>query len=848
MYILYNYRKPVFLSKRKFLLMEFCNSCVLMCMCFQNKLYLKGTKLKMNTKRVISLMLALGMVVTLATFHTTVSAASSSWPTVKYEAEGSQVSHATGHLDGDGWLCQVGVDATNADMIYGPYVTTIAAGKNQAFFNISVDNNTANNDNIVRIEVNDATTYTVLAYKDLTRKQFAAASAYQKFTLDFTQIAGHSLEFRVFWYGASYTKVDSVGVETKTYRYEAEGTQIYHNTGRLDGDGWLCQTGIDAPNNHMVFGPYVSNVPAGENRAIYRMSIDNNTANNDMIARIDVNDATTGTLLAYQDVTRKQFSAASTYLDFNLSFTQTEGHSLEFRVYWYGASYLKVDYVGVQAYYSSISWPTDQFLPTLPTCAYGLDSMNLTNATNEEKSLFTSLKGIVNKSQPRIYSCENNSDAYGWVLALGLSANDISNNYNLITKYRGELSGIVVYDDTQIDTLNLATTIAGCKNALVAAPSMVSLLTSAPYNLPIVADLRGQFTSKLQVYQYLYDNYYPQLTHKVLVGLDPNGIKGALRDYVVATNAAVIWLDPRVSAESTLLNSFLSKMPANSAYMGWWPEESSGVSAASAYSVSTVASDWSINLTVFGGSSRTINVKPLPIKPALQNKIYLSITMSDGDNLQYMEHSFKPHWDSPDRGSVPLGWTVSPAMVDCAPGLLNWINNTATANDCLISGPSGLGYAYLNNWTNQNNLNAFVSKTNDYCNRAGLRVVSVWGSGVNSATNTNVGNSFATYAPSLLGLTAQNDNGGWTIYNNVLPSMAFNAGYCSQLSQIQSAVTNGSSGFNGTAPKFISIQAVGWNFTPTDIKNYVNTLNSNYVVVRPDTFFQLYRQSVGLPY
>jgi hypothetical protein len=44
--------------------------------------------------------------------------------------------------------------------------------------------------------------------------------------------------------------------------------------------------------------------------------------------------------------------------------------------------------------------------------------------------------------------------------------------------------------------------------------------------------------------------------------------------------------------------------------------------------------------------------------------------MSDGDNLQYMEHKMKEHWDNPDHGSVPIGWTVSPAVLDVAPALL----------------------------------------------------------------------------------------------------------------------------------------------------------------------------------
>ncbi|PPJ40539.1 hypothetical protein, partial [Pseudoxanthomonas sp. KAs_5_3] len=89
------------------------------------------------------------------------------------------------------------------------------------------------------------------------------------------------------------------------------------------------------------------------------------------------------------------------------------------------------------------------------------------------------------------------------------------------------------------------------------------------------------------------------------------------------------------------------------------------------------------------------------------------------------------------------------------PGVLNYLYNTATPNDELISGPTGIGYTYPNYWGNQTYLNNYVALTNDYMNRAGLRVLTVWNQ-INGATNANVGNSFAQYAPSLYGLTAQN--------------------------------------------------------------------------------------------
>ncbi len=78
-------------------------------------------------------------------------------------------------------------------------------------------------------------------------------------------------------------------VAETSWRWEAEGSSIGHKTGRLESDGWLCQAGIDAPNEHMIYGPYDRSITAGSNTAEFRMKTDNNTANNDAIADMEDN-------------------------------------------------------------------------------------------------------------------------------------------------------------------------------------------------------------------------------------------------------------------------------------------------------------------------------------------------------------------------------------------------------------------------------------------------------------------------------------------------------------------------------------------------------------------------------
>jgi MYXO-CTERM domain-containing protein len=615
---------------------------------------------------------------------------------------------------------------------------------------------------------------------------------------------------------------DLIQLHGASQQWQANDPALAHNTGRLDTDGgWLCQTGIDAPNLEMIYGPYVTTLPAGANTAQYELMIDNNTADNNPIVTLDVNDATSGQVLASQVITRTQFTVAAQYTSFSLPFTiPADNHSIELRVFWDGAAYTKVKWVGVTR-----------------------------SQADDELVLFASLKGIVNAKQPRIFSYEGDAFAegpYTWLKSLGLGYSEIADNWTLIAKYQSEIGGVIVYDNSLPDTINLATTLAGPKKALLVAPSLVARLTAAPYNFPILLDLRGKFTDKLSVYQSLYTNYWPTLPHRLMFGLDPINVRAAVREYATAVGAAAVWLDPTVAAEQTLLDQFLSSMDQGSVWMGWWPSEGPGVTEASRYGVATVASDYCSNLTLHSGMPRTINVPPIPLKPTLQNKIFVGFILSDGDNLQYVEHLERKLWNDPGRGKVPMGWTMSPAMVDAMPGALDFYWSTATPNDEILSGPSGYGYTYPNDWTNAAQLDQFVTRTESYVEQAGFRIITVWNT-ITGGINTNVGDSYATNATSLLGVTAQDTGGPLTIYDNTLPGLPLSCNYCTGEQAMKDFIATASQGWDGSEPRFVMIQAQPWqNVTPTSFMNVAASLDANHVVVRPDHLFELLREAKGI--
>src|SRR5439155_1681032 len=138
---------------------------------------------------------------------------------------------------------------------------------------------------------------------------------------------------------------------------------------------------------------------------------------------------------------------------------------------------------------AAVTWPSGQLLPSFSSPAATQDLITISyssprweaegtavgHATGhldgdgwlcqtgvDEAPLFASLKGVVNATQPRIFSYEGGgtpTEAFDWLAALNLSYTQPADKWTLITKYRSELQGTVVYDDAQPDTMNLATTI-----------------------------------------------------------------------------------------------------------------------------------------------------------------------------------------------------------------------------------------------------------------------------------------------------------------------------------------------------------------------------------------------------
>lgn len=648
-----------------------------------------------------------------------------------------------------------------------------------------------------------------------------------------------------------------------------------------------------------------------------------------------------------------------------------------------------------------ITWPKSQALPTFAKAKH-LDVLDLRENTGDEKLLFTTLQGNVNREKPRIYMIENDYEEgnFTWLNDWKIPYSIRENPWELLLKYKDELSGMIVYDPEVKDSINVATTMAGLEQGVVASPELAEKLTKPPYNLKIIEDLRGQFDDGLDAYKWQYENLWPRTTKRMLVGLNPhrsvelpednwddfqviveeeeeirdssnrdiydldlseflegesvylrfqdaftkdgwgpavhqvtvkadgqviaqfipgqaeeapylydgyhssaderygghrwadngnyfiyrftppanteelvvsvdmwNQFKvsasnvqpvaagetepyGYLRDYAVANRAMVFWLESNVAEEKELFEQIMSDVEPNTPYLGWFSNDVAGefssTELASEHSVYVLAADWFNNMTVFSGVKGKIKKQKPIAAPELDNKIYLTFTFGEGDNLQYNQHKLRQLWDDKARGSVPINWTTSPLLYDVAPSILGYYQQTATDNDLLIAGPSGAGYIYPTPWPDDT-FDLFARQTKRYMKRTGMDIIYA----LNRVDEQNVPlteskvQDYLDYVDPQGMFLSWESNTGTSILNNELPQSILRG--VSSVSEAKEAIADASRDWDGDSPLFISLGMLSWSLTPSDVVEIAESLSSEYEIVRGDQYFELIREANGLP-
>jgi hypothetical protein len=337
---------------------------------------------------------------------------------------------------------------------------------------------------------------------------------------------------------------------------------------------------------------------------------------------------------------------------------------------------------------------------------------NLAAGTDDQQLAATTLEGAYNQLQGtnRLYVVQNPDSTTppedqtwlsegvlpkgdSWSALQGLGSGAAGQLAAMLADYGHDIKGAILINPSDPDTINLATTMAGIDDAMVADPSQLPLLQQ--YGIPVVYSFANTtFASPAAAYQWEFTNLFAKTNPADLVILNPADY-GVLRDYIVATKSFVFYLTTD-SAEEPLMNQIISSRPANTPIMGYIADEQPDVADLSSLGDFLNASDDMDNESDWSAVPSPPDLtqpKPQPVQ-ADKNTIYVAFMVSDGDNAQFVEHHMFEMWvTDPGLSAVPEGWTIAPGLVDYAPSLISWYYQHLPRDSELLSGPSGVGYA-----------------------------------------------------------------------------------------------------------------------------------------------------------
>ena len=461
--------------------------------------------------------------------------------------------------------------------------------------------------------------------------------------------------------------------------------------------------------------------------------------------------------------------------------------------------------------------------------------------TNSELLTLQVLQGILSKTKPRIYRDMGTGSSI-WLKDLkdnyGVKTDSsYSGNLNgLIEKFKSEINGYVLYDD---ECKNHAISICSAVNGIPVLENQQSFFDSL--DITFIDDARNY---SLQSLMNKYEEYYSK---KVCI-YQKEEKSTFLGDYSVFSKAPYFFESPH----HPITNSILSNMDENSILLGWGDDEYQTISMASSNSIMTHPADYAANLSVLTNFNSEISQKNHNIDiEENDSSHYVCFVMSDGDNIQWLLNWFitDNRWfGNTNRGKADIGWTISPALSELAPTVMNKIYsesaNTLDGKDYFIASPSGIGYIFPEKY------NALISQCellNRYMEKSDLGIVNIIGNKLDDLSlypylsQPNIdGVFYYDYA------NYSSHNGEILFVNNKPVVTArynlwggFESSY-SLASKINNSPKNCHSK-NG----YSLIPVHNWSNSVDSILNCIYLFNENITVVSPDEFIHLIKKNLA---
>ncbi len=323
-------------------------------------------------------------------------------------------------------------------------------------------------------------------------------------------------------------------------------------------------------------------------------------------------------------------------------------------------------------------------------------------ASYSEKLTLGSLQGLAARhSEDKILFRVGAADLYtpyiekDWEVEITNRIGGLPANFeNLLAGYRELLAGYILCSADPADpSVSVAVSLAGILDCVIATPDTRAAVEAAGY--PQVLDVTECDEKWLRA-----SEYWDRLNRDVAFE-QPASMAPKLVDYAVMAGAYFGFYDGHVAAGHKKMYDFLNDGAIVFGYNNTLGEYDA-VKSFSEINVQMVPSDHAYNLSTlscFPKYELKQKEREVPETPAAVHT--LCIVMSDGDNIQWVLNNFatSSEWyANRHRGEFPIGWGVSPALLDTAAPMLEYLYDKATPRDEFMMQLSGLGYTFPSRW------------------------------------------------------------------------------------------------------------------------------------------------------
>lgn len=340
------------------------------------------------------------------------------------------------------------------------------------------------------------------------------------------------------------------------------------------------------------------------------------------------------------------------------------------------------------------------------------------NLTREEQALLVMLQGVLNRKG---FSVFVDVDIYKDYLN---EPYEVVGLYDLLDEYFNEFDGVISYTFSHQNIgINLAATLCA-KYDFLAVPNLI-LDKISKYKLKYLGNLDELQGSDIEKQRFVFNKVKDKLNNDGLVHqvVKNEDFQIVLRDFAISRRWATIYTSEN-EEDREFREEILRWLKPNSPIFGWNDNEIAFIKHISTYGCYCIPSDWSSNHSYFNKKQYKIFQKTKR-ENIRENKHYLAIVVSDGDNIQWLERDFSTTSTFGQRQRSPLDykitWTFSPSLAIYSPDVAKKIFDTEK-HDYFVTGVSGIGYANLMSYPEEF-LDTFTENTKNAMENCDLSVV-----------------------------------------------------------------------------------------------------------------------------